>query len=194
MSPKLLILKNWVSPSIFAALVVASTVAFWPNLPTLVSQIAISGLTAVVLITIFRKSSHDLLRTFLVAYSSLFASILFERGIINESVIVIIYGVLIFLLGLFVLTLKGEKGQTSIIEWLITCLISAQLLGLFLFWPISYFNRTLLVVVTFYMVWRFIDNKDASIGQLLLHFIFTGVIAIVILGGIIWANFPHLLP
>lgn len=73
-------------------------------------------------------------------------------------------------------------------------LIAAQSVTLFSFWPISFFSRTVLSGVLFYLMWQLIlKNPQTSVRAEAGHFVFITVTAIVVIGVILWANFPQLL-
>lgn len=79
-------------------------------------------------------------------------------------------------------------------NWLVLGLITAQAVSVFSYWPVSFFNRALLTGTIFYAFWQLIIiQKTGGRKQLLTHFAFVGLTVIVIVGIIIWVNFPQLI-
>ena len=86
-----------------------------------------------------------------------------------------------------------DTWKGSYLKWLLLSLVISESYGLFNYWSISMFNRGLLVLTVFYTVWFYLERSDESTKSVIGHFAFSLVIAIVVLGGIIWANYPQLL-
>ncbi|HUD20986.1 MAG TPA: hypothetical protein VMQ44_02895 [Candidatus Saccharimonadales bacterium] len=90
---------------------------------------------------------------------------------------------------------RREKSWRQISYWLILAFLIAQAQMLVSYWPVSMFNRTSILLVIFYGLWQmFRFQPDSSRLAWVAHFVYIGVAAIVIVGTIIWANYPQLLP
>lgn len=79
-------------------------------------------------------------------------------------------------------------------NWLILGLITAQAVSIFSYWPVSFFNRSLLTGTFFYTFWQMIIiQKTGETRRLITHFAFVTLTVIVIVGILIWVNFPQLI-
>lgn len=87
-----------------------------------------------------------------------------------------------------------EKNQVFS-HWLLLGLMTAEVVAVFNFWPVSFFNRALLSSLVFYTIWHLlrIQHNVEQRRSYIAHFIFVGVAVIVVIGVMIWANFPHLI-
>lgn len=114
-----------------------------------------------------------------------------------------LFGALITVLIVPALGLAGEKLNTEtngddshlvVGSWLVLGLITAEAVNVFSYWPVSFFNRSLLTGTAFYTFWQLIIiQKTGERRRYFTHFAFVTLTVIVILGIIIWVNFPHLI-
>lgn len=168
-------------------------VTIWRLLPNFLTEIALLTLVAV-------SFWGSLKKKMMVA---LFCSIVFLNIFLNYLVVQQNLGLylstIIFGMGLILIGLIYESNQypltwkEGILKWVLIALVISESYGFFSYWSISLFNRGLLVVFFFYMIWFYLEQSDGSTKSLIGHFIFSLLIAILVLGGIIWANYPQLL-
>jgi|GEM_PF-1294414 len=168
----------------------------WRFMPTAKSQIALLLLAVLVIIsTLFKETELPILTTIF------FAFFLINYWQINHQNLPII-GTVATAIAVPVLGLVAEKISSStnaeshhlVSQWLLLGLISAELFSVLNFWPVSFFNRALLGGIIFYFFWRyFLLVQENHRPTLVAHFIFVGLAAILVVGIIIWANFPHLI-
>lgn len=77
--------------------------------------------------------------------------------------------------------------------WLVLGFMTAQVNSLLIFWPFSFFENTLISFIIYYTFWQLIQLYDsASRKSLIAHFVFTLLAAIVVIGAVIWVNYPQL--
>lgn len=105
------------------------------------------------------------------------------------------------LIGLIFAGQHGSIGRDEILVWSLVGLFTAQIATLTQFWPISYFQKSMLGTIIFYLVWqswRVIRSSsstpiDGGKGRpILWHFIFIGLTVMVVMANIIWTTWPGL--
>ena len=103
---------------------------------------------------------------------------------------------LTLLIGLLAQKIVQPTEQLTARHWLNWLLLSyflAQIVSLVEFYPVPFFDQSLLAVIVFYALWVIVVGPVADQRRSLVnHFIFVGLAVIVVLGSIIWANFPYL--
>lgn len=184
--PPVLLVAFWVLWIIALSLI-------WRLLPSLLSEFA---LTALVLATIWSSYTKRFSLAIFTTLTLLTMSIdLLATGqYISTGLSTALLGVLTLVVGLaFEYLRRAQDWKESLLNWILIALVVSESYGFFSFWPISIFNKGVLVLVFFYIVWHYLEQNDGSTKSLVSHFIFSLLIAIVVLGGIIWANFPQLL-
>ena len=104
-------------------------------------------------------------------------------------------------LGLISAGIRGPIGRDEVLVWTLVGLFTSQIATLVQFWPISYFQKSMLGTIIFYLVWqswRVIDLSPAeradseSRRPILWHFIFVGLAVMVVVANIIWTTWPGL--
>lgn len=181
---------------IFWLISFVAVIVLWRFMPSAKSQIALLLLLGfVVLSTLWKQTELPILTT-----------IFLSLGLISYWQVIHpawpIIGAVATALVVPMLGLAGEKINRSNAEmedhhlvsrWLLLGLISAEALTIFSYWPISFFNRSLLTGIFFYTFWQFFRLQETSQTRgLIAHFAFVSVAVILVLGVILWANFPHL--
>ena len=184
--PPVLLVGFWV-------LWVATVVLVWRQLPSLLSELGLSGLVLATIWSSYTKRFSLAIFTTLVLLT-IIIDLLATGQYISTGIATALLGVVIFATGLaFEYLKRPQDWRERLLNWALIALVASESYGFFSFWPISVFNKGVLVLVFFYIVWHYLEQNDGSTKSLVSHFIFSLVIAIVVLGGIIWANFPQLL-
>jgi hypothetical protein len=179
--------------AVFWAILVIGTVITWRFLPTTTSQIAYVLLFVFSTICILLKQGRiaGLSTMFLVLVSV-------NYWLLDESINSIIGSAVLILAAILIgriIENTDENIEAPLTFWLILGLGLAQVNTIFSYWPISFFNRALLSGICFYTFWRLIELRDsANSFELVRHFLFVGITAMVVISSIIWANFPQLIP
>jgi hypothetical protein len=100
------------------------------------------------------------------------------------------------LVGLISAGSTGTIGRDEILVWSLVGLFTSQITTLTQFWPISYFQKSMLGTIVFYLVWqswRVIGQADGEGRRSILwHFIFVGLAVMVVVANIIWTTWPGL--
>lgn len=100
------------------------------------------------------------------------------------------------LMGLISAGVTGTIGRDEILVWSLVGLFTSQIVTLTQLWPISYFQKSMLGTIVFYLVWqswRVIDRAaDEGRRTILWHFIFVGLAVMVVVANIIWTTWPGL--
>lgn len=183
---------------IFWIICLTSIVIVWRLMPTVASQAAL----VVLLVTVI--FSTLLYQTELPILTTVFLSILVIQYWLVTSPQ---YQILFIALSAFLVPAIGlagdrinrdfrqmEKDQV-LSHWLLLGLMTGESVSIFNNWPVSFFNRSLLTAIIFYTFWHLLrvqHNLDQR-RSYIAHFVFVGVAVIVVIGIIIWANFPHLI-
>ncbi len=171
-------------------------IVVWGLMPTLLSQIALIILFIFVMIsTLLRQSELPVLSAVFLCF--LVVSY-WQAGHPDMQIYAsIAVAALVPIIGL--IGEKVNRGFKLISEnqlfshWLLLGLISAEVSTIFNNWPVSFFNRSLMASVVFYAFWQlFHIQHNNERRSLVAHFIFVGITVILVIGIIIWANFPHL--
>lgn len=179
--------------AVFWAILLLGTVLTWRFLPTTTSQIAYIGLFVFSTIMILLRQGRiaGLSAMFLVLVSV-------NYWLLDESINGIIGSATLILAATLIGRTIEETEQNSpapIIYWILLGFGIAQINAVFIQWPISFFNRALLSGICFYLFWQLLEYRDdSSPYRLVGHFLFVAVAVIVVIGSIIWANFPQLTP
>lgn len=83
-------------------------------------------------------------------------------------------------------------GRDEILVWSLVGLFTSQFATLTQFWPISYFQKSMLGTIVFYLVWQSWRVIDSERRPILWHFIFVGLAVMVVIANIIWTTWPGL--
>ncbi|MEK7202286.1 MAG: hypothetical protein AAB669_02045 [Patescibacteria group bacterium] len=118
----------------------------------------------------------------------------------NGYIIPLVASLIIFvgstLVGLVSAGAKGPVGRDEILIWSMVGLFTSQIATLTQFWPISYFQKSMLGIVVFYLVWQSWRVIDPPAGEnrqpMVWHFIFVGLAVMVVIANIIWTTWPGL--
>lgn len=164
-------------------------------MPSAKSQVALLLLMGfVVLSTMWKQTELPILTTI---FLSLVLISYWQVNYPNWPIIgVVATAIVVPLLGL-----AGEKINRTddtvedhhlVSHWLLLGLISAEALTIFSYWPVSFFNRSLLTGIFFYAFWQLFRLPEIKSRAIITHFAFVAVAVILVIGVIIWANFPQL--
>jgi len=100
------------------------------------------------------------------------------------------------LVGLISAGSTGTIGRDEILVWSLVGLFTSQITTLTQFWPISYFQKSMLGTIVFYLVWQSWRLTGQANGEgrrsILWHFIFVGLAVMVVVANIIWTTWPGL--
>ncbi len=185
-------LRRTPSVVIFWVISAVATAIIWNSLPSVTAQIGVLLFFGVIVVATLNKFME------LPLVATVFFSILLVNDWLVSSQAAAIYGTVIiaFLLpviGLLSETIGYEELQIRRVHWAMLGLLVAEANSLFYYWPVSFFNRTLLTGVVFYAVWQLLRiNEDRAEVSYAAHFAFVSLAVILVVGFIIWANFPQL--
>ncbi len=171
-------------------LILVGVAVMWRLLPTGFSQLAILVLVISSFISGWRGN----------VLPTVYASALLGLSLINYGQALLQWPAIsataaVFVLMLLITTVKnrfheGRVGQT---EQVLLAFFIAQVNSITSLWPISSFNRSLLTGIAFYVLWHIFEERGGENVGLGKHFVFAVLAAILVIGSIIWANFPQLL-
>lgn len=185
-------LRRTPSVVVFWLISAVATAVIWQSLPSVTAQIGVLLFFAVIVIATLNKFME------LPLVATVFFSILLVNDWLVSSRVVPIFGtvIIVFILpiiGLLSEIIGYEELQIRRTHWAILGLLVAEANSLFYYWPVSFFNRTLLTGVVFYALWQLLRiNEERAHTSYLTHFVFVGLTVILVVGLIIWANFPQL--
>jgi hypothetical protein len=165
----------------------------WRFLPLPSTKVAVLLLLVVTFIESLRKKMMLGLFSSIVLLNIGLSYAVGQAGL-NLNVSTILFALGVFLIGMcYELIQFPLDWRAHYLKWILLSLVASQSYGLFSYWSVSMFNRSLLILITFYSLWFYLEKSDGSIKSVIGHFIFSLFIAILVLGGIIWANYPQLL-
>lgn len=170
--------------------IVVGVVVMWRLLPTTLSQAAVLTLTIFTIITGYRGNALPTVYTCAFVGLALINYVQAYFGLAP-----IIGSLAVFLLIILITWIKNYFHTTSVgkLEALLLAFFVSQANSIASLWPVSFYNRALIVGLVFYLFWHIFENRDESSVKLSSHFAFVTIVAILIVGSIIWANFPQLL-
>jgi len=180
--PPVALLACWV-------VMVGGIFAMWRLLPTGLSQIAVLVL---VIVSIVLSNRGSVLTT--VYGTALIGLALINYLQASFALDPIIGSIGVFGLVTLITWVKNRFHATNVgrLEALLLAFLVAQANSIASLWPVSFYNRAVIVGLVFYLLWQIFDQYNEQ-QSLVGHFVFVSFIAILVLGGIIWANFPQLL-
>lgn len=162
----------------------------WRLLPTGLSQL---GILVLVIISFLSERRGNVLPT-------VYATALVGLSFINYVQAslrwpAISASVAVFGLMLLITTVKNRfhDGRVGRLEQVLLAFFVTQINSIASLWPISSFNRSLLTGIAFYVLWHIFEERESETVELGKHFAFAIFAAILVIGSIIWANFPQLL-
>lgn len=186
-------LRQRPSVVIFWLVSAVATAVIWNSLPSAAAQIGVLLFFGVIVIATLNRFME------LPLVASVFFSILLVNDWLVSSRALPIFGTVIIVLllpaiGLLSEVIGYEELQIRRAHWAILGLLTAEANSLFYYWPVSFFNRTLLTGVVFYALWQLLRiNEEKAQVSYVTHFVFVSLAVIVVVGFIIWANFPQLI-
>ena len=183
--------------TIFWLISYVSTLIIWQSLPTQLSQ---TGIIMLLIITAFLTLTKHYQLPFLTAI--IFIFIVFNKWQVDKTNSLQISIVIIFIattaLGIVKEKVSPEAPPYSLSlfsRWALLGMICSEMFSFFSNWPISYINRSILLTTVFYFFYQLLDlysSSDNKKSELIVHFIFSSLAVMVIIGIIIWINFPRL--
>lgn len=166
-------------------------IMMWQLLPTIISQAAVLILFIYSVISSYR--GNVLISVYATAFIGL---ALFNYIQISYNLTPLIASLAIFGLVLLITWVKSSFHDNAVgrLEAILLAFFVSQVNSIVALWPVSFYNRALIVGLTFYLFWHIFQatSKETS-PNMAKHFVFVAIVAILVLGGIIWANFPQLL-
>lgn len=181
---------------LLGGVVLASLAYLWSYLPNTASQNAFLAMAVLSLIIVAKRNPAY---TFLcVTFFSLAVAHRYQANHATSFLLVLIVFLVVSATGLFFHLShwphENEDPPLQAVHYPILGLIAAQSVTLFSFWPISFFSRTILSGVLFYLLWQLLlRDAHTQLRAQLGHFVFIALTAILVVGVIVWANFPQLL-
>lgn len=163
----------------------------WNYLPTLLSQLIFVAMLVASLIFI-ASGNRDYILLATMTFVMLIINIGVVKGVLNNSQATLLIGFASFIT---IITFGSEKISSSVLVALVLAFLTTQCYSVFGYFPVSVFNKSLLTSVSFYAFWHALELIQSNQQQKLIsHFSFVFLVIIVIVGSIIWSNFPQLLP
>lgn len=171
-------------------LIITGTAVMWRLLPTGLSQLGVLVLVIASFISGWRGN----------ALPTVYATALLGLSLINYGQAALQWPAIsgsaaVFGLMLLITTVKNRfhDGRVGQLEQVLLAFFITQVNSVTSLWPISSFNRSLLTGIAFYVLWHIFEEREGQPGELGKHFAFAVLAAILVIGSIIWANFPQLL-
>ncbi len=170
-----------------------SLVAVWDSLPRASTQLALAIAALMVGLTASnRQVSYPLIGTpfFILLAANYYQAFL----LLNPLLISLVVLVGIPTSGLGVRKLERLSiEKEDVINWLILGFLTAQVNSLLLFWPFSFLENTLVSFIVFYALFQLIGLFSNPVRRsIIAHFVFTLLAVILVIGVLLWANFPQL--
>ncbi|HSX42353.1 MAG TPA: hypothetical protein VLE93_03310 [Candidatus Saccharimonadales bacterium] len=185
-------LRRTPSVIVFWVISAVATAVIWNSLPSLGAQIGLILFFGVIVLATLNKFME------LPLVATVFFSILLVNDWLVGSRVSPIFGTFIIVailptIGLLSEIIGYEELQIRRAHWALLGLLVAEANSLFYYWPVSFFNRTLLTGVVFYALWQLLRiNEERAHLSYLAHFAFVALAVILVVGFILWANFPQL--
>jgi hypothetical protein len=175
----------WVIPLVATSIV-------WDSLPRLATQLSlISAAVIIGLAATLRQVSYPIIGTpfFILLIASYYQSFLLVDPLIISALVL----VALPLSSVYLYRIAGRPiSRADATEWVFLAFLTAQVNSLLLFWPFSFFENALVSFIAYYGLWQLIRILEAPKRRsLIAHFVFTCLAVIVVIGVIIWANFPQ---
>lgn len=175
----------WVIPLVATGIV-------WDSLPRFSTQLSLASAALIVgLAATLRQVSYPIIGTpfFILLIASYYQSFLLVDPLVISALILIALPVS----SIYLYRLAGKPiTRTDITEWVFLAFLTAQINSLLLFWPFSFFENALVSFIAYYTLWQLVRILEAPARRsLIAHFVFTCLAVIVVIGVIIWANFPQ---
>ena len=172
------------------ALTLVGIAVMWRLLPTGLSQV---GILILVIASFISGWRGNVLPT--VYATALLGLSLINYGQASLQWPAISATVAVFVLMLLITTVKNRfhDGRVGQLEQVLLAFFITQVNSITSLWPISSFNRSLLTGIAFYVLWHIFEEREGEAVGLGKHFVFAVLAAILVIGSIIWANFPQLL-
>ena len=188
MSPRRLLslsLLYWVIPLV-------GTMLVWDSLPKAATQFSLLVAAVIVgLAATMRQVNYPIIGTpfFILLIASYYQSFLLVDPLLISALLVIALPLTSF----WLYRLADQKiERQQVIELIFLGFLTAQINSLLLFWPFSFFENALVSFIGYYALWQLIRILDrATPRALIAHFIFTCLAVILVLGVLVWANFPQ---
>lgn len=181
----ILLLPYWI-------IVIATFFISWKFLPTVASQFAVGFILSLGLIaSLFMQ--FELL--FLLCVSSLI--ILANIALVNWPQLQIVwlsaFLAAVYICGLLRDVIRAQLGDIpTYLRWFVVAVLTTELLTMVNYWPVSFFDRTLMTLTVFFGLWKAFE-VDSERRSLRAHFVFVVLAVILVVGSIIWSNFPYLI-
>ena len=83
-------------------------------------------------------------------------------------------------------------NREGLLRWCLLGLFTSQITTLTNFWPIDFFQKAILGMAVFYLVWQLWQVVEDERRVVLKHFIFVGLAVILVIASIIWTTWPGL--
>jgi hypothetical protein len=180
-------------PVIFFAIVpIASLIVIWPYTPSPAARLALLVAGVLMVFMVWLKKI-DLPLVGAVLFSLVLANFSYIKLSSPLLASIIVFGS-INVIGLTAGLIDQQSlNRQTLVNWFLISLATTEVSSVVVFWPFSFFNRALITFLFFYALWYYLKIKEGGSNQsVLAHFIFVSLAVILVLGTLIWANFPHL--
>lgn len=112
-------------------------------------------------------------------------------GLISPLTVNVVIFVLVLVLGFLVEQLSLQKLAGGWKAWLFLALALAQIDGLIIYLPVDVWSQAVWMCLIFYVLWRGLSIDWENNRERRSHFVFLTLAVILIIGSIIWLNFPY---
>lgn len=117
-------------------------------------------------------------------------------GSFNQLQSIVFAFVLCLIIGLLTEKIGQPRlpiSQPQLTRWLLLGFFLAQINSLLQFYPIPFFDQALLATIIFYGLWPILDDSITGVRRSFAnHVVFVSLTVILVLGSILWINFPYL--
>jgi len=189
-------LRPWLFSAFFWIVPFFVTAVVWDSIPQPATQLGLVLASLIIgLSAALRQMHYPLIGTpfFILLLANYWLSAL---DINNPLVVAVTFFVFISIpaAGLWARRLdRLAVDRDSIIHWLVLGFLIAQINSLLIFWPFSFFENSLISFIVFYAFWQLIQLFGfSSRRSLIAHFVFTLLAVIVVIGAVLWVNYPQL--
>jgi len=186
-------LNQWLAKLIVWLLPIASLAYSWNYLPTSQMKLALLSLTIItVALTMMRKVSFP--RLGITYFVFLFLNLVQLRLAISATVITSIVLASLIAVGLLQDYLVHQRFRLpELTNLMLLAFLSAQIHSLLIYWPFGFSEKALLDFIGYYIFWQYLEMYETADRQSVIrHFAFTALTVMVVLGFLIWTNFPQL--
>ncbi len=176
----------WVIPLV-------ATITVWESLPKTATQLSLVIATGIIgMGATTRRIDYPIVGTpfFILLLASYSQQLLLINPILMSAVLIIalpLTAALLYRIG------GRALSRHELIEHVFLGFLTAQVHSLLFYWPFSFFENALISYIAYYWLWQLQRILNAqTVRSVLAHFLFTALAVILVIGVLLWVNFPQL--